>query len=127
MDTASLQQVSFPQHLVIGGFRKQAIQNHLFPIFKRLKRNEDRTRPRNFWTSVHPCHLEKKVLDGYNLSHLGQVYIPTDTQGDSDDILDFGDQNFWCLSGLVVQSIKDQVVPLVLLKLVDFLVQLKTQ
>ena len=59
------------------------------------------------------------------LTHLGQVYIPTDTQGDSDDILDFGNQNFWCLSGLVVQSIKDQVVPLVLLKLVNFLVQLE--
>ena len=59
------------------------------------------------------------------LAYLGQVYIPTDTQGDSDDILDFGDQNFRRLSGFVVQPIKDQVVPLILLKLVDFLVQLE--
>ena len=59
------------------------------------------------------------------LAHLGQVYIPAYTQGDSDDILDFGNQDFWGLSYFVVQPIKDQVVPLDLLKLVHFLVQLE--
>ena len=56
------------------------------------------------------------------MTHLGQVYIPADTQGDSDDILDFGNQDYRRLSGFIVQPIKDQVVPLVLLKLVHFLV-----
>ena len=59
------------------------------------------------------------------MAHLGQVYIPADTQGDSDDVLDFGNQDFWRLSGFIVQPVKDQVVPLVLLKLVHFLVQLE--
>ena len=59
------------------------------------------------------------------MTHLGQVYIPADTQGDSDDVLDFGNQDFRRLSGFIVQPIKDQVVPLVLLKLVHFLVQLE--
>ena len=59
------------------------------------------------------------------MAHLGQVYISADTQGDSDDILDFGNQDFRRLSGFIVQPIKDQVVPLVLLKLVHFLVQLE--
>ena len=51
----------------------------------------------------------KKVgwIQGKILSHLGQVYIPADTQGYSDDILDFGDQDFGRLSRFVVEPIKD--------------------
>ena len=54
VNIAPFQQVPFPQHLEQN---QRGIQNHLFAIFERLKRNEDRTRPRDLRTCVHPCHL----------------------------------------------------------------------
>ena len=64
---------------------------NLFSIFEDFKSYKDWTRPGHLRTSVHPRYLrtEMKMLV-WIYFHLWKVDVATDTQGDPDDVLDFG-------------------------------------